>query len=183
MEGPGGHRRSANRWTAVTLGLAAATLLVAATRFEPHPAARGALTGRTLAGRHGLSLCSSIRAGSTPTGCTARLWSRGASSSRYSCCCGRRVRGRGDPPVDPPSGSRPWPGATTCWPTRWRSASACSCTSRAGRSAGGADVPGPGHAPRPAARYLMSDPELSLQSMLMVAAIIGRAQAAATSQW
>ena len=66
-------------------------------------------------------------------------------------------------------------GSNTCWPTRWPWSSACSCTSRRwwrcrwrACSSTWACTAGPLLA------YLMADPELSLQSILMVAAVIGR---------
>jgi hypothetical protein len=96
----------ANRWTAVTLGLMAATLLAAALRFR-------------------------VLAGSMPSSAMPGRGSRGVSSSRSSACSSSAhspsaSAGSGSGP----SGSRRWPAATTCWRTRWRCCSACSCTSR-----------------------------------------------------
>ena len=77
----------ANRWTWIALGLAAATLLVAAMRLTPGPAAwRSRSPDGCWRSAWPCGPCCTMRGGSMPTPGGPGCGNPGASSSRSSCC-------------------------------------------------------------------------------------------------
>ncbi len=172
----------ANRWTGVALGLAAATLLVAATRFEPHSGGiEVALTGRTLAVALALWAVFAYSRRLGPDQLRGWLWEswRFVKQIFLLLAIGvfavgvvrhwirpewiQSLAGRNDLPANAVAVGF---GVFMYFPTL-------------------VEVPVArmfldlGMHRGPLLAYLMSDPELSLQSMLMVAAVIGRAKTAA----
>ena len=141
----------ANRWTWVALGLAATTLLVAALSLTPRPdGLEVTLTGRALAVSLALAAvlqpCAPARHRRLARLAVGGLALRQAD---LRAAGGGRVRGRHRAPADP-AAMDPEPGRTQ------RPAGQCGGRALrrvhvlpdAGRGAGGAHVPRPGHAPR-----------------------------------
>ena len=172
----------ANRWTWVALGLAATTLLVAALRLTPGP--RGlevALTGRVLGVALALGLVGHFARQLAPDDWRAWLWEawRFVKQIFVLLVVGVFVVGMVRQVIRP----------------EWIEALAGSNTLQANAVAVGfgvfmyfptlVEVPVArmfldlGMHPGPLLAYLMADPELSLQSMLMVAAVVGRTKTAA----
>lgn len=176
----------ANRWTWVALGLSAATLLVAALRLTP--AAHGlqiGLTGRLLAVAAALAAVVHFARQLPGDDWRAWLWEawRFVKQIFGLLVVGVFVVGMVRQLIRP----------------EWIESLAGANTLRANAVAVGfgvfmyfptlVEVPVArmfldlGMHPGPLLAYLMADPELSLQSMLMVAAVIGRAKTAAYVGW
>ncbi len=176
----------ANHWTGVALGLAAATLLVASLQLRPHPGGlQLALTGRIVAVAAALGATVHFARRLSAEDLRAWLWEtwRFVKQIFALLLIGVFAVGVARQLIRP----------------EWIQSLAGANTVPANAAAVGfgvfmyfptlVEVPVArmfldlGMHPGPLLAYLMADPELSLQSVLMVAAVIGRAKTAAYVGW